>query len=234
MKGRRNGRTNSEFSLFIGNLDYSLSQDNIHEFVMTEMAEAASQAGEEIGEPVVHVRLKTDFGRSRGFGHVDFADEETRDKALKALQFKELGGRQLSVDLARGFQKRGEGEFDGNDRPPRQRQERSKFSIFLGNLSWDAMKEDVEDMVNDLMGEGKMTSVRMAIDRDTGKPRGYCHIDFVDGECQEKAIGIFNGLEFLGRVMRADYATESRPNNKPQRRDNFNNFDGPSGGDGDY
>lgn len=234
-KGRRTGRTHSEFSLFIGNLDYGLNQDNIQEFIMSEMKFAAESAGEEMPETEIRVRLKTDFGRSKGYGHIDFADEETRDKALKALQFKELAGRQLSVDLARGFRKEGEERSERGDRPPRERRPSNRFSIFLGNLSWDVMKEDIEDMVNDLMGEGRMTSVRMAVDKFTGRPRGYCHIDFSNEEDQEKAIGIFNGLEFFGRVMRADYATESRPRTAGPReggRDNYNNRNGGGGGYG--
>lgn len=40
-------------------------------------------------------------GRSRGFGFVEMASAEAAEKAISALNGKELGGRQLTVNLAK-------------------------------------------------------------------------------------------------------------------------------------
>jgi cleavage stimulation factor subunit 2 len=82
----------------------------------------------------------------------------------------------------------------------------SENSVFLGNLAWDVTKEIVEDMLNDIVGPGSFTRVRLAVDRETGRPRGFGHIDFKDSETAERAIVELNGMEVMGRQIRADNA----------------------------
>ena len=38
------------------------------------------------------------------------------------------------------------------------------------------------DMVNDVLGPGLYNNVRLAIDRETGRQRGFGHIDFKGSE----------------------------------------------------
>ena len=65
----------------------------------------------------------------------------------------------------------------------------------------------MKEMVDDVLGPGLYTNVRLANDRDTGRSRGFGHIDFKDGESADRAIAELNGLEVLGRELRADKAT---------------------------
>ena len=64
-----------------------------------------------------------DTGRSRGFGFVSMPNDEEAEKAMMALNDKDLGGRTLTVNEARpqtqrsGFRERGR----GSDRNTRQR-----------------------------------------------------------------------------------------------------------------
>lgn len=53
--------------------------------------------------PVTKAQVITDreTGRSRGFGFVEMSSAEAASKAISALNGKELGGRQLTVNLAK-------------------------------------------------------------------------------------------------------------------------------------
>ena len=77
-------------NLFVGSLAYATNDDSLKAFF------------EEIGE-VERASVATDreTGRSRGFGFVTFADEANNQKAVDALDSKELDGRTINVSLAR-------------------------------------------------------------------------------------------------------------------------------------
>eukprot|EP01042_Synura_sphagnicola_P036796 gene36796-biopygen27387 len=53
-----------------------------------------------------------------------------------------------------------------------------------------------------------MNSVRLAIDRETNRPKGFAHIEFTTRQAAERAAEELNGMEVLGREMRADHAME--------------------------
>jgi len=76
--------------LFVGNLPYSTTQD--------ELSEIFSEFGE-----IVEVKLITDrmTGRSRGIGFVKFASEDHAAAAIEALHGKEMDGREIIVNVAR-------------------------------------------------------------------------------------------------------------------------------------
>ena len=48
------------------------------------------------------------------------------------------------------------------------------------------------DMVNDVLGPGLYNNVRLAIDRETGRQRGFGHIDFKGSE--ENNMSISNNM----------------------------------------
>ena len=172
-------------SIFMGNLDFNIADTDV-----TALCEDI------LGEGVVkRVRIATDrdTGRSRGFGHLDFETQEDADMALEKLAGCELAGRALRVDIA---QRR-------EDRPKRQQ---SKHSVFVGNLSWDIDTTFVEDMLDDILGPGSFVSVRLATDNQTGRIRGFGHVDFKDSETAARAVIELNGMEVLGRQLRVDHA----------------------------
>lgn len=76
--------------LYIGNLSFSTTDD--------ELNEAFSEFGEVVNASVVKDRVS---GRSRGFGFVEFADEESAQKAKESMNGKALKGRDLRVDEAK-------------------------------------------------------------------------------------------------------------------------------------
>lgn len=76
--------------LYVGNLPYQVTSD--------ELKNLFSEYGEIADAVVITDRAS---GRSKGFGFVEFADEEAAQKALDAMNGKELEGRKLVVNVAR-------------------------------------------------------------------------------------------------------------------------------------
>ncbi len=76
--------------LYVGNLPYSVNSDELRKIFS------------EFGEVVDAIVLSDKFsGRSKGFGFVTFATEEMAQKAVEGLNGKEVGGRNLVVNVAR-------------------------------------------------------------------------------------------------------------------------------------
>ncbi len=76
--------------LYVGNLSFDTTDE--------ELEQAFSEFGEITSALVVKDRVS---GRSRGFGFVEFAEEQSAQSAKEAMNGKDLGGRALRVDEAR-------------------------------------------------------------------------------------------------------------------------------------
>lgn len=76
--------------LFVGNLPYSVNDDSL--------AEIFSEAGEVTEAKVIFDKFS---GRSKGFGFVTLVDEDTAQKAIDAMNGKEVDGRKITVNLSR-------------------------------------------------------------------------------------------------------------------------------------
>ena len=76
--------------LYVGNLNFDIVDD--------ELREAFSEFGEIVSAIIVRDRIS---GRSRGFGFVEFGDEESAQKAKEGMNGKDIGGRALKVDDAK-------------------------------------------------------------------------------------------------------------------------------------
>ncbi|MCH8010867.1 MAG: RNA-binding protein [Candidatus Marinimicrobia bacterium] len=77
-------------------------------------------------------------------------------------------------------------------------------SIYVGNLAFDTTESEVSDLFSQ---HGKVESVKLITDRNTGRSRGF---GFVEMEANEAtaAIEALNGQEFKGRTLRIN---EARP-----------------------
>ena len=81
----------SKNKLYVGNLEYSVSEDEI------------KQAFTDKGMEVKEVRIIKDkfSGRSKGFGFVELIDESKIQDAISAMDGQDLKGRKLKVSQAR-------------------------------------------------------------------------------------------------------------------------------------
>lgn len=186
-------RTPTENSVFIGNLNFDITEEAIEQLCDDMLGEGKVQR--------VRLPMNRETGRPKGYGHLDFENPEEAANAISILNGVDVMGRLLKADHAQRrdpnapFQPRG-GNSNNN-------------SVFVGNLAWDVTQEMCIEMLNDVLGpDGGFTTVRLATDRETGKPRGFGHIDFTSREGAERAIVELNGMEVLGRQLRADFASK--------------------------
>ena len=77
-------------NIYVGNLAYSLTED--------ELREAFSQFGE-----IARVNIITDreTGQSKGFGFVEMPSDSEAEEAIKALDGSALNGRNIRVNQAK-------------------------------------------------------------------------------------------------------------------------------------
>jgi cold-inducible RNA-binding protein len=83
------------YKLFVGGLPFATTDDELKELFAAHGAVASAS--------VVRDR---ETGRSRGYGFVEFENEEEGKKAQEALNGTEFSGRTISVDVARPKEER--------------------------------------------------------------------------------------------------------------------------------
>jgi len=83
------------------------------------------------------------------------------------------------------------------------------MDIYVGNLSFDASEDDVRGAFATF---GTVESVKMIMDRETGRPRGFAFVTMTESDEAKTAIESLNGSELLGRELRVREATP-----KPER-----------------
>ncbi|MFW5737518.1 MAG: RNA recognition motif domain-containing protein [Spirochaetota bacterium] len=82
--------------LYVGNLNYRTEQESLRSLF--------TQFGEVVSATILTDR---DTGRSRGFGFVEMADEDSASAAIQGLNGTEFEGRTLKVNEARERSDRG-------------------------------------------------------------------------------------------------------------------------------
>jgi RNA recognition motif-containing protein len=99
-----------ENKLFVGNLSYEITD--------SDLLDAFSAHGSVLEAIVMQDRMS---GRSRGFGFVTMSSAEEAHGAVEGLNGTDLGGRSLTVNIARPREDRGGGGGGGGGgRPPRR------------------------------------------------------------------------------------------------------------------
>jgi RNA recognition motif-containing protein len=100
--------------LYVGNLPYSVNEDQLRE-LFGQVGEIAS----------VSIITDRDTGRSKGFGFVEMSSEEEAQEAIKRFNGYSIDNRSLTVNEARPREERPRGSGGGrrfDDRPgPRNR-----------------------------------------------------------------------------------------------------------------
>jgi RNA recognition motif-containing protein len=79
--------------------------------------------------------------------------------------------------------------------------------LFIGGLSWDT---DDASLRKAFEAYGEVVECSVALDRDTGRSRGFGFVTMANRESAEMALREANGLDLDGRQIRVDKATERR------------------------
>jgi cold-inducible RNA-binding protein len=95
--------------------------------------------------------------------------------------------------------------------------------LFVGNMPYGATDADLRAHFS---GVGEPSQVVIPVDRETGRPRGFAFVEYIDRAKAEEAIARFNQQPFMGRSLSV---SEARPR---EERGPGGGFSGPrpSGG----
>lgn len=91
--------------------------------------------------------------------------------------------------------------------------------LFVGNMPYGATEADLRAH---FAAVGNPSHIVIPVDRDTGRPRGFAFVEFLDRGLAEQAITRFNQQPFMGRSLSV---SEARP-----REERPGGFSGPRPG----
>ena len=81
-----------------------------------------------------------------------------------------------------------------------------KNQLFVGNLSFSTTSEELKSIFSEY---GEVVEVKLPVDRETGRPRGFGFVTFESAEDAEKALAL-NGMKVNGRDIRVNIAEEKK------------------------
>ena len=76
-------------------------------------------------------------------------------------------------------------------------------NIYVGNLYYNTTEDDLKSMFE---AHGKVDRASLAMDRTTGRARGFGFVEMPNDEEARSAIGALNDLEKEGRKMQVNIA----------------------------
>lgn len=79
-----------------------------------------------------------------------------------------------------------------------------KNRLYIGNLPWTATEDDVRNYFASIAP----TFVKLVMEKDTGRSRGFAFLETDAGE--EEVIAQFNGQDFGGRSLVVNVANERK------------------------
>jgi cold-inducible RNA-binding protein len=84
-------------------------------------------------------------------------------------------------------------------------------SLFVGNMSFQTTEADLNELFKPF---GQVSRVHLAMDRETGRARGFAFVEMPNDEEAAKAIAGLDGKQVGGRNLKVNEArpkTERRP-----------------------
>lgn len=178
--------------IFVGQLPWKLNDERL--------ATIFAQVG-----PVksAHIPMDQEKNRSRSIGFVEFESVADAKKALETMQQHKIDGRKIRVDAAAPEDKHSNQQRSN----PQPRNLSSPSAIlFVGKLSKDARNADVYRAFSKY---GKIVSIRMPENPETGELKGFAHVEFCSVAEAEKALKErkgSKGVQIKGKTVLLDFA----------------------------
>lgn len=72
------------------------------------------------------------------------------------------------------------------------------MNMYIGNLSYNVKEADLRDVMEEF---GTVDSVKLIVDRDTRRSKGFAFVEMPENAEAIKAINELNGAEYEGRAM---------------------------------
>lgn len=101
------------------------------------------------------------------------------------------------------------------------------MNIFVGSLPFQLEEADLKELFE---AYGEVSTVKLIIDRESGRSKGFGFVEMPDDEAAQSAITGLNGSEVKGRSIAVSQAEEKKPND----RRGGGGYGGNRGGGGGY
>ncbi|MGB3493963.1 MAG: RNA-binding protein [Elainellaceae cyanobacterium] len=88
------------------------------------------------------------------------------------------------------------------------------MTVYVGNLSYSVTEEDLTSVFAEY---GPVKRIKMPIDRETGRMRGFAFVDMESEEQETTAIEDLDGAEWMERVLKVNKARPRENNNNARR-----------------
>ncbi|WP_418696233.1 RNA recognition motif domain-containing protein [Bacteroides sp.] len=72
------------------------------------------------------------------------------------------------------------------------------MNMYIGNLSYNVKESDLRQVMEEY---GTVESVKLIVDRDTRRSKGFAFVDMPESAEAQRAITELNGAEYVGRQM---------------------------------
>jgi RNA recognition motif-containing protein len=99
--------------------------------------------------------------------------------------------------------------------------------LFVGNLSYSTSEADLRSYFGTVAAPSQVV---LPVDRETGRPRGFAFVEFIDRAHAEQAIQKFNGQVFNGRPLAVSEARAREDRGPGGPRPGGGGFGGPRPG----
>ncbi len=81
--------------------------------------------------------------------------------------------------------------------------------LYVGNLPFDVDESQLRTIFQE--GGWEIAEVKMVMDRETGRPRGFAFVEMTSQADAQAAIAAINGREVGGRALTVNEAREQAP-----------------------
>ncbi|XP_069608099.1 RNA-binding protein 39 isoform X1 [Ranitomeya imitator] len=137
--------------------------------------------------------------RSKGIAYVEFVDVSSVPLAI-GLTGQRVLGVPIIVQASQAEKNRAAAMANNL-----QKGTAGPMRLYVGSLHFNI----TEDMLRGIFEPfGRIDSIQLMMDSETGRSKGYGFITFSDSECAKKALEQLNGFELAGRPMKVGHVTE--------------------------
>jgi RNA recognition motif-containing protein len=103
------------------------------------------------------------------------------------------------------------------------------MNIFVGSLPFQLEEADLKELFE---AYGEVSTVKIIIDRESGRSKGFGFVEMSDDEAAQTAITALNGSEVKGRSIAVSQAEDKKPSDR--RSGGGGGYGGNRGGGGGY
>lgn len=166
-QGNNAERFDRSCSLYIGNLAFTTTESDLSASISDRLGDLSSS----LKNVVLVKNPKT--GSSRGYGYANFQDQASMMAAkekLNGLQFEDRVCRiDTSMEIANNPRRTKGTEGASGKENGDKTQTDQKVSLYVGNISYDASSNDLEEWCTEKIGSNVVRAVRMPVDKFEGR-----------------------------------------------------------------